>query len=180
MNSESKYSLNQENSIERQDKDCDCQHPIGNVIFKSNYSNFGPTAVTFEQGALIRTFNQPIASVSMDSTCLNCPNILIRFTGILNVVIDTTASSALSFSLVRICNGMKMRQPLTTFNFFVADIAAGVTNSHTLAFEFPTDNNCNDCCTYILELTNISNLDFGTITYAINGTFSAWAIGSAC
>ncbi|MEL7597980.1 MAG: hypothetical protein AAGU01_07240, partial [Clostridiaceae bacterium] len=74
-----------------------------------------------------------------------------------------------------------LRQPVSMVNFFVADITGGVTASHTLAFKFPFKNDvCNDCCTYVLELTNISNIDFGTITYAINGTISALAIVSDC
>lgn len=182
MNSIPKYSLDQENSIYRQDKGCDCQHPVGKkVIFESNYSNFGPLDVTFAEGTLNQTFNQPIASVTIDSTCLECKNILIDFTGILNVTTTTAATSTLSFTLFKICDGMRARQPVTTFNFFVADLTGGLTASHTLVFKFPCENNeCNDCCTYILELGSVSNLDFGTVSYSINGTFSALAIGSAC
>ncbi|HVI40343.1 MAG TPA: DUF4489 domain-containing protein [Anaerovoracaceae bacterium] len=182
MNSVSKYPLHEETSICKQDRDCDCQHPKGNkVIFESSYGNFGPLDVTFAEGAQLQTFNQPIASVTIDTTCLNVTNTIIDFTGILNVTTTVPAESTLTFTLFKICNDMRTRQPVSTVNFFVADIPGGEIASHTLAFKFPFKNNdCKDCCTYILELTNIFNLSPGTITYSVNGTFSALAIVSAC
>jgi len=180
MNSNSKYPLHVETSNCKQDQDCDCKHPFGNkVIFESSYGNFGPLDVTFVEGDTLLTFNQAIASVTIDTTCLNAKNIIIDFTGILNVTTTVAATSTLTFTLFRICNDMRLRQPLSMVNFFVADTTGGVTTSHTLAFKFPFRNDeCKDCCTYILDLTNISNLDLGTITYSINGTLSALAIVS--
>lgn len=180
MNSNSKYPLHGDASTCRQDQDCDCQHSSGNkVIFESSYGNFGPLDVTFAEGATFLTFNQPIASVTIDTTCLNVKNVVVDFTGILNVTTTVAATSTLTFTLFRICNDMRLPQPVSTVNFFVADTTGGVTTSHTLAFRFPFRNDeCKDCCTYVLELTNISNLDLGTITYSINGTLSALAIVS--
>jgi hypothetical protein len=178
MNSISKYPLHEENSINRQDQDCDCQHPKGNkVIFQSSYSNFGPLNVVFTDAALIQTFNQPIASVTIDTACLNVTNTVIDFTGILNVTpVNTAANSTLIFTLFKTCNDRRIRQSVSTVNFFVVN-NAGATNSFTLAFKFPFKNNeCKDCCTYILELTSIFNADPGTVTYSINGTLSALTI----
>ena len=183
MNSTSKYPLNEETSICKKDQDCDCQHPKGNkVLFESSYGNFGPLDITFTEGVLIQTFNQPISSVTIDTTCLNVTNTLIDFTGILNVTTaNVAATSALTFTLFKTCTDRRMRQTVSTANFFAADPVAGATASFTLAFKFPFKNNdCKDCCTYILELTNISNQVAGTITYSVNGTFSALAIVSAC
>ena len=182
MNSTSKYSLHGDTSICRHDQDCDCQHPFGNkVIFESNYGNFGPLDVTFVEGDTLLTFNQPIASVTLDTTCLHVKNLVIDFIGILNVTTTVAATSTLTFTLFRICNDMRVPQPVSTVNFFVADTTGGVTTSHTLAFRFPFGNDiCKDCCTYVLNLTNISNLDLGTITYSINGNLSALAMVSDC
>lgn len=180
MDLHSKYPLNIETSNHRKDQDCECQHPLGNkVIFESSYGNFGPLDVTFTEDATLLTFNQAIASVAIDTTCVNVKNLLVEFTGILNVTTTVSAISTLTFTLFRICNDMRFPQPISTVNFFVADIDGGITASHTLAFRFPFRNDvCKDCCTYVLELTNISNLDLGTITYSINGTFSVLAIVS--
>jgi len=167
------------NSIRK--RDCDCQHPFGNkVIFENSYGNLGPLDVTFADGALFQTFNQPIASVTIDTTCKSVRNVVIEFTGILNVTTTVSAFSTLTFTLFRICGDMGISQPVSTVSYFVADSAGGVTSSHTLVFRFPfRDDDCNDCCAYVLGLTNIYNTDFGTITYAINGTISALAIVSA-
>lgn len=178
MDSNSKYPLHEKTSNFKKDQDCDCKHPFGNkVIFESSYGNFGPLDVTFVEDETFITFNQPIASVAIDTTCLNVKNVVVDFIGILNVTTTVAAISTLTFTLFRICNDMRFPQTISTVNFFVADTEGGVTTSHTLALRFPFRNDdCRGCCTYVLDLTNISNLDLGTITYSINGTLSALAI----
>lgn len=165
MNSNSKYT-----------KD-DCKHkcPSGNnVIFENCYGSLGPLNFTFSEGNSFQTFNQPIASVSVDASCKNIKDIIIDFTGILNVTTTVSATSTLTFALYKICDNTKSSQPVATVSYFVADIFGGVTTSHTLAFKFPFCNNdCDDCCSYVLELANIYNLDFGTITYDVYGNLSA-------
>lgn len=174
MDSKSKYSLHGG----KKDKDCDCRKC--DVILESNYGNFGPLDVTFVGGET-PTFNQAIASVTVDLSCINCANILIDFTGILNVTTTVPATGALTFTLFKTCRRQMTRQPLATFTFFVADTTGGVTTSHALAFKYPSRNDhCQDCCTYTLELNSISNLDLGTITYSINGTLSALVVENPC
>jgi hypothetical protein len=177
MDLESKYPLHGETYKNRKVKDCDCQK----VILESSYGNFGPLDVTFVDDDGIPTFNQAIASVTVDLSCINCANILLDFTGILNVTTTISASGALTFTLFKTCRRQMTRQPLTTFTFFVADIFGGEMTSHTLAFKYPSRNdNCQDCCTYTLELNSISNLGPGTITYSINGTLSALVVENPC
>ncbi len=179
MNSHSKHPLHDESC--RQDKDCDCKYPAPKgMILETEYSNFGPVDVTFGDGAVTQTFNQPIASVTIDTSCFSCASIIIDYIGILNVTTTVSAFSTLTFTLFRVGNGFRTPQPAATFRFSVSDITGGVTTSHTLAFRYAAPNGeCRDRCTYILELTNINNFDFGTITYAINGTISALATGSS-
>ncbi len=178
MELNSKYPLHGEVPNSKQHQDCDCQSAFGNkVIFENSYGNFGPLDITFAEGEQLQTFNQPIASVTIDTTCVDVKNVIIDFTGILNVTTTVAATSMLTFTLHRICSDRRARQPISTVNFFVADTTGGVTTSHTLAFKFPIrDDNCCGCCTYVLELISIFNLDFGTINYAINGNLSALAI----
>jgi hypothetical protein len=181
MNSCSKYPLHDETSKCRKDEDCGCGHPCPQgAIFEYSFSNFGPLDVTFVEGLSTQIFNQPIASVCVDTTCLDCARVIIDFIGILNVTTTVSATSTLTFTLYRIGNGFRTPQPVATFNYYVADITGGVTTSHTLAFRYPAPaGDCNGRCTYILELNSIYNLDFGTITYAINGTMSALVIDSS-
>jgi len=108
----------------------------------------------------IPTFNQPIASVTVDLSCIENANILLDFTGVLNVTTTVAATCALTFTLFKTCRRQRIRQALTAYTFFVADGFGGVTTSHTLSFKYPMRNDhCQDCCTYTLELTSISNLD---------------------
>ena len=181
MNSNSKYPMNVETANCRRNKDCGCKHPSGNkVIFRSNYGNLGPLDVTFTEGTPLQTFNLPIASVTIDTTCEDVKNIVIEFTGILNVTTIIAATSILTFNLFRICSDMRTSQLVSTANYFAADILGGVTTSHTLVFRFPfSDDDCKDCCSYVLELANIYNIDGGTLTYAINGILSALGLVSA-
>lgn len=181
MNLDSNYPMHEEAVNFRRDKDCDCKHPPGyKVIFEINYGNLGPLDITFVEGASFQTINQPVGSVSIDTSCDTVRNVIIEFTGILNVTTTVAATSTLTFTLFKVCNDIGTSQPLSTVSYFVADSTGGVTTSHTLVFRFPicTDD-CLDCCTYVLELSNIYNLDLGTITYAVNGTLSALAIVSA-
>jgi len=181
MNSNSKYHMNVETANYRRNKDCGCKHPSGNkVIFKSNYGNLGPLDVTFDEATSLQALNLPIASVTIDTTCKDVRDVVIEFTGILNVTAATSVTSTLTFTLLRNCSDTGASQPVSTFNYFVAETTSGFTNSHTLSYRFPfNDDGCKNCCSYVLELTSIYNLDFGTITYAINGIFSALGIVSA-
>lgn len=181
MNSDSKYSLHEDDTGCSHGRDCGFQHPAPKgLILETAYGSFGPIDVTFNADTQLQTFNRPIASVTIDTTCLNCADILIDFIGILNVTTTVAATSALTFTLFRVCSGFTAPQPLTTTNFFVVESTGGVTASQTLAFRYPFKNEeCRGCCTYVLDLTSIFNLDIGTLTYAINGTMSAMAVNSS-
>jgi hypothetical protein len=180
MNSNSNCSVHDEISKYKQSQECNCKLPKGNkVIFESNYGNLGPLDVAFSAGESFISINLPIASVVIDTTCVNVKNVIIEFTGILNVTTTVAATSTLNFTLYSICNDMKVRQTLAMTSFLLSEQTGGITASHTLAFRFPLgDCNCNDCCSYELELSSIFNLDFGMITYQINGIISAMAIVS--
>ncbi len=181
MNSNSKYPLHKENSDGRKDHDGICKHHKANrVVLESEYGNLGPLDVTFTEGLTIQAINRPVASVTIDTTCFKCADVLVDFTGILNVTPEVSATSILTFTLFKVCKGFRARQSAATFNFFVADIFSALTASHTLVFKFPFKNDDCNCCTYVLELTSISNLDLGTVTYSINGTMSALAVECSC
>lgn len=179
MNSNSNCFLHRKTSDNKQSQNCDGQHPLGNkVLFESGYGNLGPLNVTFSEGESFLSIDQPIGRVTIDTTCVNTKNVIIDYVGILNVTTTVSATSTLNFTLYRVCNDKEVRQAISMISFLVADIDGGVTTSHTLAFRFPLGDDICNCCSYVLELTNIYNLDFGTITYQINGVLSAMAIVS--
>lgn len=180
MNSNSKYPMHDKDMNCGKDKARDCRHPVPKgVILETGFGNLGPLDITFAEGEQFQTLNRPIASVTIDTTCLKCADILIDFIGILNVTTTVAATSTLTFTLFRICSGFSSPQPIATTNFSVVEATGGVTTSQTLSFRYPfKSDNCGECCTYVLDLTSIFNLDLGTLTYAISGTMSALAIDS--
>lgn len=180
MNSHSKYPLiKKTSSHKKREEQCNCKALVKKMIYELNYGNLGPVNIIFTANISTQTLNQPIASITIDTSCLDCPDIIIDFNGILNVTPIISANSTLTFTLYRVCSNVINRQEVATFSFNVADTFGGVTASHTVSFRsFTKKNECNDCCTYVLELTSIANIDLGPITYAINGTISALAIES--
>lgn len=149
----------------------------GNALLSVKSNKFYSRNLTFTAPNLLNTLNQPIAAVNLDTSLIKKPKLLLDFTGILNIVpVDTTVDATLYFTLFKLCKGSIARTPLTTFtftnnNFFI------YPNSETLKFEYsPCDENCFECCTYILELTSVSNPFEGTFNLSINkGTFSVLA-----
>ena len=180
MNSNSEYFTSRESACGKQDRYYNCKDREANkVLFKSAYGSLGPLDVTFAEGLTGQAINQAIASVSIDTNSLRCADIIVDFTGILNVLPTVPATSTLVFTLYKTCRGFVARQPVATFNFYLSDMFGGFPVSHTLAFRYPAKNDCCDeCCTYTLELSSISNIDLGTITYSINGILSVLAIES--
>lgn len=156
-----------------------CRHPIpGHVLLRCNNGGFGPRNVNFETPRLPVTFNQPIASVTIDTTYLKCPRVLINFVGILTVTpVTNTAISTLNFTLFRMCKGDKIRQPVSTFTFSTV-VVTDSPDSRTLNFQYSScGSECGDCCIYTLELTSISNgINTGVLTYSINGELCELAI----
>lgn len=159
------------------DRPCKRQE-ANKTLFRSAYGSIGPLELTFAEGTTTQVINQAIASASIDTSRLNCcTNLIIDFTGILNVLPTVPATSTLVFTLYKICRGFVVPQTVTTFNFFLSDMFGGFPVSHTLAFKVPTSNDCCDeCCNYTLELTSISNIDLGPVTYTVSGVLSIMAI----
>jgi hypothetical protein len=139
------------------------------IVFNSENGNSIFIPVTLIEGAPpLQTFNQTIASVSINTCRLNHPKILIEFSGTLNVTPTTSAISTLVFTLFRSCRGTDVREPLTTFNFYLTDVVSAITTSQTLVFKYISKDSCRECCSYDLELTSITTLELGTTTYSIN------------
>ncbi|WP_312650283.1 DUF4489 domain-containing protein [Aminipila sp.] len=150
----------------------------GNALLCVNSNIYYSSNLTFTVPNYLITLNQPIAVINLDTTLMKKPKLRLKFTGILNIVtMNIGVTPTLYFTLFKLCKGSRVRTPVTTFAF-TNIIANVVSNSETLNFEYsPCDENCFECCTYIIELTSITNGGQpGTMTLSINnGTFSALA-----
>jgi len=181
MNSLFKLDINEKNQI----YDCDknCIHPTpGKLFLKHTNSNITTHIINLTTFPLTQTFNQPIASVTIDTTCLCKPKLLINFVGILTTIPTAAIALTSTFTLFKICKESRIRQPVATYNFNVVDIISPFSNSQTIKFNYsPCDDQCDGCCTYVLEFTRVSgNMFFassGSIT--INSTLSVLGVDSS-
>ena len=136
--------------------------------------------ITLLVGNVLQSFNLPIASVIIDTTCLCNPKLSIDFTGILTVTpLTGIALSTFTFSLFRICEGSSSPQAVDTFNLDYKNLFTALPVSDTLIFKYsPCDYQCKDCSGYILELTSVSNASLLTANISITATLFALAVES--
>ena len=168
------HLINQE-SIKQQSDKCNnrCSDLIpSKAILKCNEISYGPTNLLTNYLDL----NELIASVTIDTTCLHCPNTLIDFSGILSTLSFNVTS--FSFTLFKSCKGNSFRQAVTTFNFNTFN-NSDFADSNTIKFKYLScDDQYGDCCTYTLELTRVTS-GFGELSqFSINGMMCAFAVDS--
>ncbi|WP_027633148.1 DUF4489 domain-containing protein [Clostridium hydrogeniformans] len=111
------------------------------------------------------TFNPlPIASVTIDSTCLCNPSIKIDFDALINyqALITLGATPVLgspftvTFQLSKICgSGSKIALGTWDFAFGILALAVNVTNS--FSFSHCECNVCPGCCVYTVEIVRVSS-----------------------
>lgn len=174
----------------------------GRAIFNCGEGSFGPVNFDFRSPTAARTqsVNAPIASVTIDTSCLSRPKLMIDFSGILTssvflggIIQDDALFRILEtfdFTLYKTCKGSKVRHPVKNFSFSQSntnsstDPAAGPTNfndSRTLNFKyFSCEEQCEGCCTYTLELNSITDNALAFFSLSINGSLCAHAIESSC
>ena len=198
MNSRSECNYNKEKSENEKKNDCDskCYHSMpGEVLLKCKRGRLGPINSTLQAPSFSQTFNQQIARSSIDASCLKCPNVLISFDGILSLSSITNLDGeflvpvpyTFTFTLFKICHESEFREQISTFNYSTVNLSNfgnEFQESNTLSFQYSACNDeCNDCCSYILELTSIFSVivDPGITTistlFSINGELCALAVG---
>lgn len=149
---------------------------------------FGPSLISFVSGPVTQTINKPIASVTIDTACLRCPSLLIDFAGILTSTnVSGNLDATFNFTLFKSCSGSQIRQPVKNFTLtqsrlINATIGGIFNDSRTLKFEYFScdEDQCEDCCTYTLELTTATEPLGISFTLSINGTLCARTIDSCC
>jgi hypothetical protein len=151
----------------------------GNTILSSN-SNISYTKNFIIEGIFgvgVQEVNDIIGTVSIDTTYMKKPKLLLDFTGIFNIFSATTfVTTSLALVLSKVCKCNKIRIPLTTFTVLFGS-TQNVVNSRTFKFEYsPCDDICDSCCTYILELATITSITQVQFNLTINNaSFSALA-----
>lgn len=148
----------------------DCSDEGGRSILKCGCANAGPLPILGTQG-LIPSLPIPVGSVSIDTSKLCNPSVLVTA----NLLINTPVSllSSLTFRIVRCLDGCS--QPIGGSFTFADPIEALSSNSFT--FSFCDCSSCKGCATYSIEVTSATLLQAGT---TIGGTISALAVENIC
>lgn len=138
-----------------------------------------------------------VASVALDTTGISCPTVKISFSSIITYKEESCyglSDLRLTFQLSKVCDGAKI--PLGTWNYERdVDFSFGGAlngseqqNQLSLGFKLAIDTvdsfsfifceccDCQDCCHYIVELTNVESyrVDFAAVTQPV---ITAMAVG---
>ena len=116
-----------------------------------------------------------LAHVALDTSCLNSPEVLIKFSSlvrveILNLLLNLTVR--LKYELFKICDG-KQSVSLGTWMFEKVNASSIFFNSieESFSFIFCECGNCHDCCEYFVTVTPIEITN--AITTVNNGRLAA-------
>lgn len=159
--------------------DCNCQKP-GKAILSCGHGGVGPLA-NITATTTTRVNPIPVASVSIDTRCMECPKVLLHFTAQINLPATTAAAAAstatLNFIISRTTKCGCPQYIGGTFTFSTANAAAAV-EAESFSFQYCDCNPCPDCTTYTVELDPSVATPAGvTIT---NATLSALAVEDLC
>lgn len=154
------------------------------AILRCNKICYGPVNVfpdNFFGNISSVDVNEPIASVTIDTTYLHCPTTSIEFSGILTN--NQFSFVSFSFTLFKTCKGSSLRKAIDTFNFTTINVVGNFPLSHSIKFKYLSckddcDDQCNDCCTYTLELTRYTDQFNNRSQFSINGMLCALAVDS--
>ncbi|WP_291559310.1 MULTISPECIES: DUF4489 domain-containing protein [unclassified Clostridium] len=111
----------------------------------------------------------PVASATIDTTCLCSPTVKIDFTSIINYQSVLTLSAeggpilttpyTVTFQLSKTCNnGSKI--PLRSWTFTIALLAAAVNITESFAFTFCECHACLACCVYTVDIVQANTSSF--------------------
>lgn len=153
------------------------------VVLKCNCGSYGPAILQIPEETQFVLVNQPIASVTVDTSCLCNPTIKVDFCGTLTAIYeDFDETVTYNFTLYRTCRGNGSRQALKSFSVSQLFADDDLPDSRGLCFSYSEcDNECFDCCTYTLELTSVSATDDDeSLNLSITGTLCVLAVSSCC
>lgn len=155
--------------VEDELRRCRHQKP-GKLIMKCGSGFAGPLPILDLAGASIR-HTYPVASVTIDTSGLENPTVLLQVTALINAPIGVLAN--LTFRVVKSCNGATQGVGGSYTHSSAIDTLTGK------AFEFQICD-CGDCCccsTYTVEISSATLAQAGT---TVSAQISAIAVENRC
>ncbi|SFA96732.1 DUF4489 domain-containing protein [Clostridium frigidicarnis] len=120
----------------------------------------------------------PVASVTLDTTCLCNPSVKIDFNSIINyqALIGTatilTTPFTVTFQLSKTCgDGAKVALGTWDYSFGAISLAVNVTNS--FGFTHCECNTCPACCVYNVEIVRVTGASLLNVAAAVTLTENA-------
>ena len=165
---ESDCGNNHENDCENDhENDHENEHSKGGrAVLRCGSGCAGPLPMLGSVG-LMPTAPTPVGSVSIDTTGLKKPNILLSVTGIINAPIGALPN--LTFRILKCCDGCS--QPVGGSYTYAGTV--DLLESNSFAFQYCDCAQHSGCATYTLEITSATLAQAGT---TINTTISALAV----
>lgn len=153
------------------EKKCCKSSSTGKAILKCGAGAVGPLPILDLVGAsIINPYS--LASVTIDTSGMKNPTVLINVTALINVPVGALPS--ITFRLVRTCNGAS--QPVG--GSYTYSDCFDLLHSESFAFQFC---DCGQCCcgctTYTVEISSATLAQAGT---TISGNISALAVENNC
>ncbi|MDO5517471.1 MAG: DUF4489 domain-containing protein [Clostridium sp.] len=161
----------------KRDRDCccsnSCQKP-GKSILNCGCGGVGPLPDNVVGGVATNMCNPiPVASVSIDTRCMECPKVLLHFTSQINLPI--AADVTLNFM---ICRTTKCGCPQYVGGTFTFSAVAAALEAESFSFQYCDCNPCPDCTTYTVSVEPSGAAIAGvTIT---NAMLTALAVEDLC
>ena len=150
------------------------------ALLRYNNGNFNTTNIDLT--SLSQTLNQPIASVTIDSTCLGRKKVLVNFEGNINVrQIGGLFTGTFIFTLLKTCKESMNRQAIAVYSYNFLSFVNFFPQDRAINFPYPCCDDqcaCDYCCTYTLELTRVSSETPVLVEVSINGTISVLAVAA--
>lgn len=143
---------------------CNCAHCVpGHPLPTQAISACGcGSGVAIPLSTLATTFNPiPVASVTIDTTCLCQPSVKIDFNAIINYQALITTGTLLSpftvtFQLSKTCNGGS-KIPLGSWDYSQSPLNLLVNTTHSFSFTHCECKACPGCCVYSVEIIRASS-----------------------
>ena len=150
--------------------DCNPQKP-GKAILNCGCGGVGPLPII----STPISNPIPVASVSIDTRCMENPKVLLHFTAQINLPADAAVN--LNFMITRTTKNGCPQHVGGTFTF--SDLVA-VLEAESFSFQFYDSSPCPDCTTYTVEIEPSSLIAVTAGVTITNATLSALAVEDRC
>jgi hypothetical protein len=155
------------NDCGKEPKRCKKHPEPGKALLNCSTGGVGPLPII--STVLARPI--PVVSVTLDTTKVCSPVVLLTFTGQVNLPIGVLVT--LNFVINRSCDGGAPQQIGGTYTFATL---VDILEAESFAFQFCDHDPCPGCCTYTVELSTTSLVNITPGVTITNATLSALAV----